>query len=74
MSVKLLSLNEAAERIGCSRAHIYGLISAGHLNRYDISLPSRIGKAKRPKTRVSDADVDAYIESIRIPVPTRNAS
>lgn len=66
--MKLLTIPEAANRIGCSRAHIYNLISAGQLSRYDISL------GPRPKTRVADSDVDAYIESIRVPIPARSAS
>lgn len=74
MRARLLTIPEAADRIGCSRAHVYNLISAGLLNRHDISLPPRNGGPRRPKTRVSDTDVDAYIESIRQPVPTRTAS
>lgn len=66
--MKLLTIPEAAERIRCSRGHVYNLLAAGKLRRYDISL------GPRPTTRVADTDVDAYIESIRMPVPTSTAS
>lgn len=66
--MKLMTMQAAAERIGCSKGHVYNLIAAGRLPRYDIAL------GPRPVTRVADSDVDAYIESIRQPAPSRTAS
>ena len=61
--MKLLSMAQAAERIGCSRGHIYNLVAAGKLKRYDIGL-------KGTKTRVSDEDIDRYIEEAETPLPS----
>ncbi len=60
MKTKLISVPEAAERIGCSRSHIYNLIAAKQLTPYDISLKGR------SKTRLSEADVDRYIEQAQV--------
>lgn len=64
----LLTPAEAGQRIGCGRGHVYNLIAAGHLDRYDISLVSH-----RTKTRVLDTDVDAYIERMRKPTARTSA-
>ena len=61
--MKLLTLPQAAERLGCSRSHLYTLIAAGQLRRFDISAVSTA-----TKTRVSDDDVTAYIERCARPV------
>ena len=61
--MNLLTLPEAAKRIGCSRSHIYNLIALGQLRPFDISAVSH-----RTKTRVSDEDVTAYIERCARPV------
>lgn len=72
--MKLLSIPQVAERLDCSRWHVYALIRAGQLTPRDISLPPADGGPRRPKTRIADTDVDAYIESIARPLPTRTAS
>lgn len=64
----LLTVTEAAERISCSRYLVYDLIADGKLTHYDV------GRGKRPATRVSESEVEAYIEASRKPIPTRNAS
>ncbi|SNR32713.1 helix-turn-helix transcriptional regulator [Blastococcus mobilis] len=63
MSLRLLTIPQAAARLGCSRPHVYDLIAAGKLRRYNIS-----AKPGSTKTRVSDEDIDAYIKSIEMPV------
>lgn len=55
-SPQLLSVTRAAERLDCSRAHIYRLISTGRLRPVDIK-----ATGKRPKTRVYADELDAYI-------------
>ena len=60
MKTKLISVPEAAERIGCSRSHIYNVIAAGKLKPYDISLRGR------SKTRLAEADVDRYIDEAQV--------
>lgn len=62
--MKLISVPDAAARIGCSRSHIYNLIAAGRLRRHDISLRGR------SKVRLSDEDVDRFIHDSAQPVPT----
>lgn len=57
--MNLISVPEAAERLQCSRSHIYNLIAAGRLRRYNIALTGS-------KVRLSDEDVDRYIaESVQ---------
>lgn len=59
--MRLISVTEAAERIGCSRGHVYNLIAAGKLARHDIGL-------KGPKTRLSEDDVDRFMRDSEKPV------
>jgi excisionase family DNA binding protein len=54
----LLTVPQAAERIGCSRGHVYNLVAAGKLQRYDIAL-------KGSKVRLSDQDVTRFINDAR---------
>ena len=54
---QLLSIPEVARRLSCSRGHVYGLIAAGHLATVNI------GAGTRSKTRIREADVEAFIES-----------
>lgn len=66
--MKLISVPEAAGRIGCSRSHVYNLIAAGLLTRHNIAADP----AKSSKVRLSDEDIDRYIrESVQ---PVRSAS
>lgn len=54
--MNLLDIDEAATRIGCSDAHVYSLVAAGKLRRFNISaVPGAT------KTRVADADVEAFM-------------
>jgi len=54
----LLTIKAAADRLGCSIAHVYRLIAAGHLRAADIAPPG----SGRTKTRVRDDDLTEYIE------------
>ena len=54
---KLYSVTEAAELLSCSRDHVYDLISDGALAVVDI------GRGCKPKTRVPDTALAAYIKS-----------
>lgn len=58
MSTRLLSVTQAAEQLGCSRGHIYGLIAAGELSAVEIK-----AKGTRSKTRVLASEVEAFIAS-----------
>jgi excisionase family DNA binding protein len=64
--VKLLSIEDVAERLSCSRGHVYNLIARGQLDRYNIAI-------KGSKARVSEESVDRYIEAMAQPVK-RDAS
>lgn len=57
---QLLTIPEAAKRIRASESHVYRLIAAGKLRPIDIAQPG----ARRPKTRVSEADLAAYIDEV----------
>jgi len=53
----LHTIPEAAGLLRCSENHVYRLIAAGVLPAVDIAVPG----ARRPKTRVSDEALRAYI-------------
>lgn len=57
-SVTLLTIGDAAARLGCSDTHIYRLLHAGDLRAVDIAGPG----ARRTKTRVRSDDLAAYVE------------
>jgi len=58
MDTRLLTIDETAERLSCSKPHVYRLISASALRAVDISSPD----SKRSKTRVRLDDLQAYID------------
>ena len=62
VGMKLLSIPETAERLSCSRGHVYDLIGAGLLTAVDIS-----ARGERTKIRLSDEDVDRYIREAAKP-------
>lgn len=55
---RLLSIPNAADRLDCSRAHIYRLIAAGELRSVEIK-----ATGKRPKSRIREEDLEVFIES-----------
>jgi predicted DNA-binding transcriptional regulator AlpA len=57
---RLLSPQQAAERLGCSRTHTYDL--AHLLCRHNVS-----AKPGSTKTRFCEAGIEAYIASTAIP-------
>lgn len=59
--LRLLTVNQVAEKLGCSRNHVYRLISIGVLPAVDIAAP----KATRSKTRIHLDDLAKYIASAR---------
>jgi excisionase family DNA binding protein len=66
VTIQLLSMQAVAERLSCSRTHVYDLIAAGHLRPVEIS-----ANGKRPKTRVREDDLEQYIEKQTRSVPPR---
>lgn len=56
--IQLLSVTTAAERLACSPGHVYNLISSGALRSVQIT-----ATGPRPKTRVLESELDAFIES-----------
>lgn len=54
---QLMSITKAAERLDCSRGHVYNLIAAGQLRAVEIKI-----SGPRPKTRVRSEDLEAFIE------------
>ncbi|MFS0883859.1 helix-turn-helix transcriptional regulator [Aeromicrobium sp. 179-A 4D2 NHS] len=53
---QLLSVAAVAETLGCSRGHVYNLIAAGAFPTVNI------GSGTRPKTRVRERDVIAFVD------------
>lgn len=53
---QLVSVAEAAERLVCSRGHVYNLIAAGALRSVEIKAAGR-----RPKTRLVEDELEAFI-------------
>ena len=54
-----LTPQQAADRLGCSKVHIYRLINSGVLPSCDISAPG----SQRTKTRILLDDLNDYIKS-----------
>jgi excisionase family DNA binding protein len=57
-TTQLLSMPDAAKRLGCSRSYIYRLIESGQLSSVDI----RVAGNTRPKTRVYEHEIEAFIK------------
>jgi excisionase family DNA binding protein len=53
--MRLLTIPQTAERLGCSKKHVYNLISAGKLK------PANIALGPRSRTRIADTEIDRYI-------------
>ena len=66
-AVQLLTIPEAGERLRCSESHVYRLIAVGKLRAIDVAQPG----ARKPKTRISEADLAAYIEAKSAAAPAR---
>ncbi len=58
----LLTFDQAAQRLSCSRAHIYNLVTAGRLRLIDIGLGT-----ERSKPRIAAEDIAAFIASSERP-------
>jgi excisionase family DNA binding protein len=54
----LLTIPEAAERLRCSRGHVYTLIADGDLDTVDIAPRG----SRKAKTRVTEASVIRFID------------
>ena len=57
-STTLLTVDEAASVLRCSRTHVYRLIRGKHLRAVDISAPGSV----RSKSRIRSDDLARYIE------------
>jgi excisionase family DNA binding protein len=58
---QLLSVTKAAERLDCSRGHIYNLIASGQLRAVEIKSGPKV---TRSKTRIREEDLEAFIEKM----------
>lgn len=54
----LLSPARVAQRLDCSRPHVYGLIAAGRLRAVEIK-----ATGTRAKTRIREDDLEAFIDA-----------
>jgi excisionase family DNA binding protein len=59
VSIQLLTISQAAERLGISMNTVYKMISVGDLRAVDMAVPG----ARSSKTRVRQDDLDAFIEA-----------
>lgn len=57
--VVVLTPQQAADQLGCSKIHIYRLINGGALPSVDISAPG----SQRTKTRILLEDLNGYVRS-----------
>lgn len=64
---RLLTVPQAADRLACSRWHVYDLVNDGRLAR-------SYGGRKGTLLRISEADLTAYIKSTRAEPLKRVAS
>lgn len=53
----LLTIDAVAQRLSCSRVHVYRLISDGRLKAVSISTPG----SQRQRRRVTEEDLTAFI-------------
>lgn len=58
MATQLLSPAHAAGVLDCSPGHVYNLIARGLLRAVEIK-----AEGKRPKTRIREDDLQAYIDA-----------
>ena len=58
--MNLLTIDEAAERLGCSDTHVYALIATKKLRRFNVSAKADEGATK---TRVADVDVQKLADA-----------
>jgi excisionase family DNA binding protein len=71
VEAQLLTIPQAAARLGASDMHVYRLIAAGDLRAVDIAQRGSL----RSKTRVRADDIAAYIDQkTRQPASGRTAS
>ncbi|MFO7282929.1 MAG: helix-turn-helix domain-containing protein [Thermobifida fusca] len=56
----VLTIPDAALRLGCSRQHVYRLINSGALPTIDIASPG----ARRTKQRITTAALQRYLEAL----------
>lgn len=62
-TIAVLSIGQVAQRLECSKPHVYRLINTGALPAVDIAPPD----SKRSKTRVRLDDLDAFLRNSRPP-------
>jgi excisionase family DNA binding protein len=55
---RLLSVSVVAERLECSRNHVYSLIAKGGLPSVDVR-----ASGTKAKTRVRESDLEAFIDA-----------
>ena len=58
-TVVILTPQQAADRLDCSKVHIYRLINTGRIQTVDISAPG----SQRTKTRILLEDLNTYIRT-----------
>jgi excisionase family DNA binding protein len=58
-ATRLFTIPQTADRLGTSENHVYRLIASGALRAVDVAQP----KARKPKTRVREDDLAAYIDA-----------
>jgi excisionase family DNA binding protein len=56
----LLTVAQAATQLGLSESSVWGLLRAGELA--SVEIPSATGDGKRVSRRISQAEIDAFIE------------
>lgn len=56
---EFLTIDEVAEALRCSRAHVYRLISIGSIAAVDISIPG----ARKSKARIPADELRRFIQS-----------
>jgi len=68
--MKLLTISQAAEILGVAEHAVISLLRQGQLTYIDVSVTQN---SKRPRKRIREADLLAFIESRRVTPPARHA-
>ena len=67
--ISVITIQQVADRLGCSKPHVYRLINSGALPAVDIASPD----SNRTKTRVRLSDLDNFLSRDRKPTQQEGA-
>lgn len=70
--MQVLTIPEVGQRLGMSRNTVYRLINSGDLRVVDVGAPKRKGEPHKPRMRIREDDLDAFIEARTVAPPVND--